>query len=123
MIHLCYHYLVINRYIISKIFPSQHYMNIIIYIFGIIFILFITLVVQKVRLPAKVKKAEEYFLNNDYQKACDILKKILERNTNYIPARYLRIQLLMEQNQYLLAISELNGILQTVNNEIIIIGV
>ncbi len=47
----------------------------------------------------------------DITKASEIVKLVLERKKDYVPARYLRAQILVKQKQYLLAISELNGIL------------
>ena len=78
---------------------------IIVVIIGILFIF------KSAQLPIKIRRAEEYLSNGDYQKAGEILREVLEIKNNYVPARFLRSQVLINQKQYLLAISELNGIL------------
>ena len=84
-------------------------------IFIIVFVLFVTVVIfiafKSFRFPVLIRKAEEYIKIEDYSKASEIVKKILEKKKDYVPARYIKAQLLMRQNQYLLAISELNNIL------------
>ncbi len=69
------------------------------------------LVIRAHQYPAKVRKAQEYLDSGDIAKASEIVKLVLERKKDYVPARYLRAQILVKQKQYLLAISELNGIL------------
>lgn len=62
-------------------------------------------------IPSRIKKAEEHLQEGDINKSSEIVKNVLERKKNYVPARYLRARILMEQGQYLMAISELNSIL------------
>ncbi|MDY6935596.1 MAG: tetratricopeptide repeat protein [Spirochaetota bacterium] len=62
------------------------------------------------QLTARLRNAEEYINNNDYQKASEIVKKIIEKKNDHVPARYLRVQIYIDQKQYLLAIAELNSI-------------
>lgn len=71
----------------------------------------IFMILRLMSLPTKIRRAEEYIENDELSKASEIIKKILEKRKDYVPARYIRAQLLMKQKQYLLAISELNGIL------------
>ncbi len=61
--------------------------------------------------PSKIRKAEELLDEGETSRASEIVKLILERKKDYVPARYLRAQILVRQKQYLLAISELNSIL------------
>ena len=68
-------------------------------------------VARKTHLPGRIKKAEEFLENDEIQKAGEIVKKILGKKPDYAPARYLRARILMKQKQYLLAISEFNGVL------------
>lgn len=68
-------------------------------------------IISKLQLPAKIKKAEEYLENDEQQKASDIVKKILLKQKDFVPARYLRAMIYIKQKQYLLAISELNSII------------
>ncbi len=67
---------------------------------------------RKYRIPSRIRKAEEYFKENEILKASELVKLVLEKDKNYVPARYLRARILVQQNQFLLAISELNSILQ-----------
>lgn len=70
------------------------------------------LMLKKFQIPARVRRAEEYFNENEILKASEIIKLVLEKRKDYVPARYLRAQILIAQNQFLLAISELNSIFQ-----------
>ncbi|MBP7734747.1 MAG: tetratricopeptide repeat protein [Spirochaetes bacterium] len=79
--------------------------------FFLVLIIIIFIIVKSTSFPSKIRKAEEYLEDNDISKANEIIKKILDQKGDYAPARYLRAQILMKQNQYLLAISELNNIL------------
>ncbi len=74
-------------------------------------ILTIVIILKSTSFPAKIRKAEEYLEDDDTSKANEIIKKILDRKSDYVPARYLRALVLMKQNQYLLAISEFNAVL------------
>lgn len=62
-------------------------------------------------LSAKIQKAAEFFDNHEYQQASEILKAILSKKKDYVPAVFLRARILKLQKQYLMAISELQGIL------------
>lgn len=63
-------------------------------------------------LPSRIKKAEELLKLGDDKGAGDIIKAILEKKKDYVPAKFLRARMLAEQKQYLLAISEFNSIMQ-----------
>ncbi len=80
-------------------------------IFFIILIIIIVIIIKSTSFTAKIRKAEEYLEEGQISKANEIIKKILDQKSEHVPARYLRAQILMKQNQYLLAISELNNIL------------
>jgi tetratricopeptide (TPR) repeat protein len=69
------------------------------------------LLLNMMRLPSKVRKAEEYIDEGEFSKASEIIKAILDKKKDYVPARYIRALLYIKQKQYLLAIAELNGIL------------
>lgn len=77
----------------------------------LIIIIIIVIILKSTSFTAKIRKAEEYLEEGLISKANEIIKKILDQKSDYVPARYLRAQILMKQNQYLLAISELNTIL------------
>ena len=84
------------------------------YILIILFICILVVVffvLRSFQLPAKIKKAEELIDEGEYNGASNIVRAILEKNRDYVPARYIRAQILMRQKQYLMAISELNAIL------------
>jgi len=78
-----------------------------------IFLIFL----KSFQLPSQIRKAEELLDQGEHQKASDIVKNILDRKKEYIPARYLRAKLLIRQNQYLMAISELNSILAATDSK------
>ncbi len=82
--------------------------------FLIIFIVGIGIIVmlRRLQIPARVRRAEELFGENEILRASEIVKLVLEKKKDYVPARYLRAKILMAQKQFLLAISELNSILQ-----------
>ncbi len=77
---------------------------------GLLFIGGVVLFISKMRLPAKIRRAEEYLEAGDQQKASEIVRSVLKKKEDYVPARYLRAKILTNQKQYLLAIAELNGI-------------
>ena len=79
--------------------------------FLLISILVILFFLKTFQYPSKIRKAEEYLEEGDLSRASDIIKKILEKKKDYVPARYLRALVLIKQNQYLMAISELNSIM------------
>ncbi|RPI96354.1 MAG: tetratricopeptide repeat protein [Spirochaetales bacterium] len=80
-------------------------------VFTLCLVLIAAFVARKTHLPGRIKKAEEFLENEDIQKASEIVKKLLYKYPDYAPARYLRARILIKQKQYLLAISELNGVL------------
>ena len=80
----------------------------IITLFSIAFIVY-----HSFKLPGKIRKIEELLSTGDISKANEMLKRVIEKKKNYVPAKYLRAQILLEQKQYLLAISEINSILST----------
>jgi tetratricopeptide (TPR) repeat protein len=86
-------------------------MSFVILIIFFILIIITLLILKSTSFTAKIRKAEEFLEEGDISKANEIIKKILDQKNEYTPARYLRAQILMKQNQYLLAISELNTIL------------
>jgi tetratricopeptide (TPR) repeat protein len=61
-------------------------------------------------IPARVRKAEALFEQDDIEHAFDIVSKVLERRKGYIPAMYLKTKILRRQRQYILAIAEANDI-------------
>ena len=67
----------------------------------LIIITIIWLIVKAFQYPAKIRKAEEFIDAGEFSKASEIIKKILEKKKDYVPARFIRAQLLMKQNQYL----------------------
>jgi tetratricopeptide (TPR) repeat protein len=77
----------------------------------VLFIIIIIIIFKSTSFPSKIRKAEEYLEADDISKANEIIKKILDRKSDYVPAHYLRALILMKQNQYLLAISEFNTVL------------
>ncbi len=86
-------------------------LRITIFLVFLLIVIGIMLLIRTTQLPARIRKAEECLNNDDYVKASSIVKGILEKKKDYVPARYLRAKILIKQKQYLLAISELNGIL------------
>ncbi len=80
-------------------------------VFFILLIIVVVVILKSTSFHSKIRKAEEFLEDGQISKANEIIKKILEQKGEYVPARYLRAQILMKQNQYLLAISELNNIL------------
>lgn len=56
-------------------------------------------------------KAEELMEQEEYARASELVRTLLEKDRENVQARFMRAQLLMRQNQYLMAISELNTIL------------
>ncbi|MFW6364899.1 MAG: tetratricopeptide repeat protein [Spirochaetota bacterium] len=81
--------------------------------FVILIIVMLVFYFRTMHIPNRIKKAEELFRNGNEKAASDIIKTILRKKKEYVPARYLRARMLSRQKQYLMAISELNGILQT----------
>ncbi|TFH40702.1 MAG: tetratricopeptide repeat protein, partial [Chrysiogenales bacterium] len=90
-------------------------MRITIAILFIIIIIVVFIVIKSTSFQARIQKAEEYLDSGSISKANEIVKKILDRKSDYPPARYLRALILMKQNQYVLAISEFNSVLALPN--------
>lgn len=90
-------------------------MNYFIFIIFALFIFVVVFIFKSLQFPAKIRKVEELIEDGEYARASEIIKKILDKKKDYVPARYIRAQLLMRQNQFLMAISELNSIL-TIND-------
>ena len=67
--------------------------------------------VRAMQLPAKMHRAEELYNNDKPDEAMEILKIILQKNENYVPAKYLRAKILMQKNS-VFSISELKSILK-----------
>lgn len=70
------------------------------------------MIFRVLQIPSRIKKAEELFNAGEYTLASEIVKTVLEKKKEYVPAKYMRAKILIYQKQYLLAISELNSILQ-----------
>ena len=83
--------------------------------FAFLFVSLVLVILKSTSFPAKIRKAEEHLEDGEISKANEIVKKILERKSDYVPARYLRALILVKQNQYLLAIAEFNAILGITN--------
>ncbi|MCP4135422.1 MAG: tetratricopeptide repeat protein [bacterium] len=85
-----------------------------IYVIGavvVIFVIAIFVVMSSLKSSGKIKKAEEFMKAGEFSKASEIVKKLLEERKDNAAARYLKARILMEQKQFLLAISELNSVL------------
>ena len=72
----------------------------------------IMVMLKRLQIPSRIRRAEELFNEKEILQASEIVKLVLEKKKDYAPARYLRAKILMAQKQFLLAISELNSILQ-----------
>ncbi len=82
--------------------------------FALVFlILLIIFFLKTYQVPSKLRKAEEFLEKGEFSKASEIVKQILEKKKDHVPARFLRALILMNQKQYLLSISEFNNILAT----------
>ncbi|MCU0846330.1 MAG: tetratricopeptide repeat protein [Spirochaetes bacterium] len=90
-------------------------MNYLLIIILTVFLLIFLFFIKSLSLPSQIKKAEEYFDAGDITKAGEIVKKILDRKKDYVPACYLRAKILMNRGQFLHAISEFNGVLALQN--------
>ena len=82
---------------------------------GVLFIIILVIILKSTSFPARIKKAEEYLDEGSISRANEIVKNIIDRKKEYVPARYLRALILIKQNQFLLAISELNAVLSLPN--------
>ena len=90
-------------------------MRIAIIIVILVIIIIVIIIFKSTSFQSRIEKAEEHLEAGSLGKANEIVKKILERKSDYPPARYLRALILIKQNQYVLAISELNAILSLPN--------
>lgn len=68
-------------------------------------------ILRSMRAPSRLRKAEEFLQAGDFSKSNALIKPLLDKNRDFVPARYMKARILMEQKQYLMAISELNNIL------------
>mgnify|MGYP001552591074 CR=1 FL=1 len=85
-------------------------------IIGVIFLAVpIFLIMRTIQTPGKIRKAEELMDEGEYSRSSEIVRKILDKKKDYVPARFLRAQLLTKQGQFLLAISEFNSIINIAN--------
>lgn len=84
-------------------------------IFFIIFLLaaavIVFIFVKSMQIPGKLKRAEELLTQGRLSEAGAIIKSVLDKQKDNIRAHYLRARMLQDQNQYLLAISEYNAVL------------
>ena len=87
-------------------------MKYVIIIIVLILVISFFVIFKNFSFPAKIRKANEFLEDGNISRTNEIIKKILDKKRDYVPARYIRAQVLIKQNQYLLAISELLGILK-----------
>ena len=80
---------------------------------GIVAAVFLFNLIVMIRLPARVRKAELLFEQDDVIQASDIIEKVLRRRKGFIPAMYLKAKILKRQRQFILAIAEVNDILKS----------
>ena len=80
---------------------------------GIILTVLLFNAVVALRLPARVRKAELLFEQDEVDNAFEIVTSVLSRKKGYIPAMYLKARILKRQRQYILAIAEANDILKS----------
>ncbi len=83
-------------------------MNYIIFALTLILIAVMLMILKSLRIPMSIRKAEELFTENDLNGANELVKFVLNKKRNYVPAMYLKARILMQRGQYLLAIHELN---------------
>lgn len=86
-------------------------MNYIIFALTLVVISISIMILKSLRIPMSIRKAEEFIAQGDYSGASEIVKVVLNKKKDYPPARYIKARLLIQQSQYILAISELNSIL------------
>jgi tetratricopeptide (TPR) repeat protein len=86
-------------------------MNYIIFALTLVIISISIMILKSLRIPMSIRKAEERIAEGDYSGASEIVKVVLNKKKDYPPARYIKARLLIQQSQYILAISELNSIL------------
>ena len=80
---------------------------------GIVAAVFAFNIIRALRIPARVRKAEMLFEQDDVNQALSIITKVLEQKKGFIPAMYLRAKIMRRQRKYILAIAEANDILKT----------
>ncbi len=90
---------------------SDIHMNYIIFALTLFIISIIIMIMKSLRIPMSIRKAEEMIASGDYSGAGEIVKLILNKKKDHPPARYIKARILIQQSQYILAISELNSIL------------
>jgi len=83
-------------------------MNYIIFALTVLLIAIMLMILKSLRIPMSIRKAEELFAENDLNGANELVKFVLNKKRNYVPAMYLKARILMQRGQYLLAIHELN---------------
>lgn len=84
------------------------------FIFIILFlcVLVITAVMfRSSNLSGKLKKAKQLLDEGQLSESSKLVRGVLDKQKDNVQARYLRAQILMQEKQYLMAISELNGLL------------
>lgn len=86
-------------------------MNYIIFALTLVIISISIMILKSLRIPMSIRKAEDFIGQGDYSSASEIVKIVLNKKKDYPPARYIKARILINQSQYILAISELNSIL------------
>ncbi len=82
----------------------------------LIFLIFIAVTVavffaiSRGNLAAKINQAKEFFDGGEVQKASELVKSILAKKKDFVPALFVRSKILKMQKQYLMAINELQNI-------------
>ncbi|MCU0821350.1 MAG: tetratricopeptide repeat protein, partial [Spirochaetes bacterium] len=83
----------------------------------LIFLIFIALTIAVIftisrgNLTSKIHQAGEFFDNGEIQKSSELIKLILSKKKDFVPALFIRSKILILQKQYLMATSELQNIL------------
>ncbi len=98
-----------------NVVKKNRMLNYVVIAAGIAVIIIVFFILKSTSFPARLRKAEEYLEEGSINSASEIVKKILDKKRDYVPARYLRALILMRQNQFLLAVSELNNVLSLPN--------
>jgi tetratricopeptide (TPR) repeat protein len=91
----------------------SYFITLIEFFIGIIVAILIFNVVRTLRIPARIRKAELLFEEDNAGPAMDIVQNVLERKRGYIPALYLKSKIFRRQRQYILAIAEANNVLKS----------
>lgn len=90
-------------------------MNYIIFALTVVIITILLMIMKSLRIPMSVRRAEELFAEGDISGATELVKYVLSKKKDYVPAKYLKARILIESRQFILAISELNEILGLVD--------